>query len=262
MADSQTIPVRRAFNTLVAVGVTIGIVMLVRWCLREVILDRPMGRYDGAVADPTVACATKVYDLGELIPPSLAVTVMGIETTSVEKRMGMPYDVAEAAAAADAESRGWELQEDSSLNARLAHMAGQNVYKTPEGAWVCRRLIPLKGDDTLLKDFMLPVGGLTQSDAQTPSIGELETVRGARVLGRIPSPLRETILGLPALTQLMPRNGGHAFIVRAVSSKPVAEMRRDFTARMRTLAGWRAQEGFSGAWSFANISLVADVRPR
>ena len=261
MVDHQAIPVGRIAHTALALAVTAGIVLLVRWSIRRAVsggLEIP-----ASVASelPSAQPVARTYDLAKLVPRELEVTVMGVSLDLSERTLEMPMELAERTCAAEAEAKGWKRAEEQGLRGHLNEVFGQTMWRRPDEAIVLRRLVPVNDSRTLLKETVLPTAGLSAGAGESTTLGEIESVRGLQTLNAVPSPLREILVGTPAYTQLMRRNGGSAFLMRMLTPMPSAAAERELGNRLAK-AGWVRRTHLQRGHRLANLAVFAEFSPR
>ena len=261
MVDHQAIPVRRIAHTALALAVTAGIVLLVRWGIRRAVSGVQV--IPAAVPSelPSAQPAARTLDLAKLVPRELEVTVMGVSLDLSERTLEMPMELAERTCAAEAEAKGWKRAEEQGLRGRLNEVLGQTMWRRPDEAIVLQRLAPISDARTLLKETVLPTAGLSAGASEATTLGEIESVRGLQTLNAVPSPLREILVGTPAYTQLMRRNGGNAFLLRMLTPMPAAVAERELE-KLLAKGGWERRTNLQRGHRFANLAVFTEVSPR
>lgn len=206
-------------RTILSLAVVIGTVFAARWTIRAAMARayRPESA-KGPVEMPLVPAA-RTWSLAELVPEELRGNVAGLATRRRGKRMGMPYTLAVEVADGMAESAGWERMDNPNAMT-VQNLSGmERIYRTPEGSFVLRELRPIQGDDTLMKDFIVPVELLPEADERTTP-DDLARRSARHVKELMPEVVRNVVVGSPLLTQLVERGNGAALLLHCVAETP------------------------------------------
>lgn len=252
---------KRAFSALSAVLVTIAIVIGFRAIVRYIATESYKSERTDRVIVPPVERAEKELDLTKIIPKNLEVSMMGVSADISERLLTMPLELAEKVTADEAEAKGWVERDESTDNRILAKIFSQKVYERPDKSLVLQRLIPGKGETTIVKEFLMPTAEVSTGANENTTIDQLETVRGYQILNAMPSVIKETIVGLPAMTMLIRRGEGASFIVRAVSNESVAKTTAEVKAAFEK-HGWVKRENLDRGYRFMNLSAMTEVKER
>lgn len=252
---------KKALSAFSAVMATIAIVIAVRAAVRHVVMGSYKSERTDRVVVPPVEQAEKALDLTKIIPKNLEVTMMGVSAAVSERVLTMPIELAEKVTADEAEAKGWVNHDDSTSSPILAKIFSQRVYERPDKALVLLRLIPGKGNTTIVKEILMPTAEVSAGANENSTIDQLETVRGYQVLNAMPSVIKETIVGLPAMTMLIRRGEGASFIVRAVSIEPVKSVTMQVEEAFAR-HGWVKRENLDKGYRFMNLSAMTEVKER
>lgn len=210
----------RIARTAFALALTIGIVWVARWTIREVVTRNYTVRRDvERVSDPIERVEQK-HLLSRMIPEELRINIAGLAVKRRATRLHEPYALAMELAESRAEGIGWERLDDENALTIQNFSGMERVYKTPEGSIVIRELRPIRGDDTLVEDYTIPAEMIPPNDENaTPD--ELARRSARRIRDLMPESVKAVVVGSPLMTQLIERGGGAAFFVHTLSDMPV-----------------------------------------
>ena len=255
----------KIIRTVLSVAVVIGVVLAVRWTIRTAMTRSCRSARDVGAAEMPVVPVRRTYPLAAIVPKELHVNLAGLAVSRRAERLHIPYDLAVDVAEEKAKSAGWERMDNPNA-LTLKNLSGmERMYKTPTGSFVLREVRPLKGDDSLMEDLVLPAEMIPESTDQT-SPDALARRSARRVKELMPRVLRDVVIGSPLLTELIERGGGAAFIVHCVVDLPSADASREI-ARAAERAGWEknrfAQNGtFAFNYVKRNLTFYHEVVAR
>ncbi len=227
-------------RTIFSLAVVVGVVFAARWTIRTAMARAYRAESAAGVVEMPFAPAPRVWSLAELVPEELRANVAGLATRRHAERMGMPFALAVEVADERAVSAGWERM-DSPSALTVQNLSGmERVYKTPEGSFVLREVRPIRGNDALMKDFVLPVGMLPEADERTTP-DELARRSARHVTDQMPPMIRDVVAGSPRLTQLIERGNGAALLIHTVAETPAEATAESIDVAAAT-AGWVQDE--------------------
>ncbi|MBP1589988.1 MAG: hypothetical protein ILO10_07335 [Kiritimatiellae bacterium] len=263
---------RKLLRTILALLVAVGAVLAVRWTIRTAMARAYRAERDMGVVEMPVVPAPRVHSLADLVPEALRVNIAGLAIRRHAERLGMPYELAVDVAAEKAASAGWERMDDENA-LTVQNLSGmERVYKTPQGSIVLREVRAIRGDDSLMEDFVIPAEMLPAQDEQTtPDV--LARRSAQQVKAMMPEVLRDVVAGSPLMTELIERNGGAAFLVHCVAETSAAETAR-LIAEAARAGGWTEEQFLAAAlpgggegrpvasWTKANLLMHFETVPR
>ena len=255
----------KVIRTVLSVAVVVACVLAVRWTIRTAMTRAYRAERDVGEAEMPVVPAHRDYSLAAIMPKALHVNLAGIEVSRRAERLHIPYSLAVDVADEKAKSAGWErIDNENALT--LKNLSGmERMYKTPTGSFVLREVRPIKDDDSIMEDLVLPAEMIPESSEQTSP--DLLARRSAhRVKGLMPSVIRDVVIGSPLLTELIERGGGAAFIVHCVVDMPVDGALRAI-AKAAERAGWqKSRFARDGKFAFnhvkRNLTFYHEAIPR
>lgn len=257
---------KKLARTVLSLAVVTAAVFAARWAIRTAMTRAYRAERDVRAPDMPIVPAPADYSLARIVPPELHVNAAGIRVDRRAERLHMPYALAVDLADERARGAGWvRLDNENAL--AVKNLSGmERIYRTPEGSMVMRELRPLKGDDALMEDLVIPVELLSEHTEQTTP-ESLARRSAQRVKGLMPGVVRDVVIGSPLMTELVERGGGAAFIVHCVADMPaIAAVRAINEAAERS--GWR-KNSFSpesGRLSMnhtkSNLTFYHEVIPR
>ena len=256
---------KKLMRTVFSVLVVVGAVVAVRWTIRAAMTHAYRAERDVGAMEMPVVPAPPVWSLAKIVPEELHVNLAGLAIRRRAERLHMPYSLAADLAEEKAKSAGWErLDNENALT--IKNLSGmERVYKTPEGSIVLREVRAIRGDDSLMEDFVVPAEMIpVQGDAMTPDVLARRSAR--RVKDLLPGVLRDVVVGSPLMTELIERGGGAALIVHCVAETSAETAARAVEAAARK-AGWsEAPFGSAGApkasWTKQNLTFHFETVPR
>ena len=255
----------RVIRTALSVAIAVGAVIAVRWTIRTAMTRAYRAERDVGEAEMPVVPAHRDYSLAAITPKELHVNLAGLAVSRRAERLHVPYDLAVDLADEKAKSAGWERMDNPNA-LTLKNLSGmERMYKTPTGSFVLREVRPIKGDDSILEDFVLPAEMIPESTEQTTP-DALARRSAQRVKDLMPGVIRDVVIGSPLLTQLIERGGGAAFIVHCVADMPGDGALRAI-AKAAERAGWEKNR-FAQGGTFAfnhvkrNLTFYHEVIPR
>ena len=257
-------------RTALSVAIVVLAVFAVRWTVRAAMSRAYRANRDVCAPEMPFAPSPRVYSLSALVPAELRVNLAGLVVRRHAERLGMPYDLAVDVAEEKAASAGWErLDEENALT--IKNLSGmERVYKTPEGSIVLREVRAIRGDDSLMEDFLIPAEMIPAPDEQTtPDV--LARRSAAHVKELMPPVVRDVVIGSPLFTELVERGGGAALIVHCVVETSAADATRSIEASARKsgwakalnpLAGVKGAPATAESWTKGNLTFYFEVVPR
>ena len=253
-------------RTVLSLAVVMAAVFAVRWTIRTAMTRAYRAERDVRAPELPLVPAPADYSLARLVPPELHVNVAGIRVDRRAERLHVPYALAVDLADQQAQGAGW-VRIDNENALAVKNLSGmERIYRTPDGSMVMRELRPLKGDDTLMEDLVLPVEMIPERTEQTTP-ESLARRAAPHVKGLMPAVVRDVVIGSPLLTELVERGRGAAFIVHCVADMPaIAAVRAINEAAERS--GWRKNDLSATGGRIAlnhtkrNLTFFHDVIPR
>ena len=257
-------------RTALSVAIVVLAVFAVRWTVRATMSRAYRASCDVGAPEMPVVQTPRVYSLSAIVPAELHVNLAGLAVRRHAERLGMPYELAVDVAAERAESAGWErLDDENALT--IKNLSGmERVYKTPEGSIVLREVRAIRGNDSLMEDFVIPAEMIPAPDEQTtPDV--LARRSAAQVKEQMPSVVRDVIVGSPLFTELIERGGGAALIVHCVAETSAADASRSIAAAamkfgwakvQNPLAGLKGAPAAAESWTKGNLTFYFEVVPR
>ena len=226
----------KLYRTVLSVLIVVGCVMAVRWTIRAAMTRAYRADRDVGAAEVPVVPAPRIHVLAAIVPKELHVNIAGLAATRRAERMHMPYSLAVTIAEDRAKSANWE-RIDNENAITVKNLSGMDrLYRTPEGAIVLREVRPIKGDDSLMEDFILPTDAVpVHGDVLTPDM--LARRSAHRLKGLMPAVLRDVVIGSPLMTELINRGGGSSLIVHCVADMPV-KAAEEAVMKAAIKAGW------------------------
>ena len=223
-------------RTVLSVLVVVGAVLAVRWTIRTAMARAYRAERDVGAVEMPVVPAKRVWSLAGIVPKELHVNIAGLAIRRSAERLHMPYALAADLAEDKAKSAGWERLDDANA-LTIKNLSGmERVYKTPEGSIVLREMRAIRGDDSLMEDFVIPAEMIPEHTEQTTP-DALARRSAHQVKSMMPGVLRDVVVGSPLMTELIERGGGAAFIVHCVAEMSAANAVRAIEAAARK-AGW------------------------
>ena len=237
---------RKLSRTVLSLAAAVGAVMAVRWTVRTAVTRAYRAERSVESSEVQVLPAPKEWVLAEILPEELRVNISGLSIRRRAERLHMPYALAVEVADEKAKSAGWErLDNENAIT--LKNLSGmERVFRTPEGSIVLREVRAVKGEDSVMEDFTMPVEMIQDSGEHvTPDV--LARRSAVRIKALLPPVLRDVVTGSPMFTELIERGGGSALIVRCLSEMSPSATGRAVEAAARK-AGW-IETGFGDAAS-------------
>ena len=255
----------RLARASLAVAIVIGAVLAVRWTMRTAMTRAYRAERDVRPVEMPVVPAHRDYSLAEIMPKELHVNIAGLEVRRRAERLHMPYELAVDVADGKAKSANWErIDNENALT--IKNLSGmERIYRTPEGSFVMREVRPIKGDDSLMEDILLPAELLPEHTEQTTP-DTLARRSAQRVKDMMPSVIRDVVIGSPLFTELIERGGGAAFIIHCVVDISADAALRAI-AKAADMAGWeKSRFAQDGTFAFnhvkRNLTFYHEVLPR
>ena len=255
----------KLYRTVLSVAIVVAGVLAVRWTIRTAMTRAYRAERDVGEAEMPVVPMHRDYSLAAITPKELHVNLAGLAVNRHAERLHIPYSLAVDIADEKATSAGWERMDNPNA-ITLKNLSGmERMYRTPTGSFVLREVRPIKGDDSVMEDFVLPAEMLPESTEQTTP-DALARRSARRVKGLMPSVIRDVVIGSPLLTQLIERGGGAAFIVHCVVDMP-ADGALNAIAKAAERAGWEKNRfARSGTFAFnhvkRNLTFYYEAIPR
>ncbi len=246
-------------------AIVVAGVLAVRWTLRTAMTRAYRAERDVGAVEMPVVQVPRVYSLAEIMPKELHVNLAGLPVSRSAERLHMPYGLAVDIADEKAKSAGWErIDNENALT--IKNLSGmEKMYRTPTGSFVLREVRPIKGDDSLMEDIVLPAEMIPEATEQTTP-DSLARRSAQRVKGMMPSVIRDVVVGSPLFTELIVRGGGAAFLVHCVADMPADATLRAI-AKAAERAGWEKSR-FAQSGKFAtnhvkrNLTFYHEAIPR
>lgn len=257
-------------RTALSVAIVVLAVLAVRWTVRTAMSRAYRVGRDVSAPEMPVVQAPRTHSLSALLPPELHVNLAGLAVRRHAERLRMPFSLAVDVAEEKAASAGWErLDDENALTVK--NLSGmERVYKTPEGSIVLREVRAIKGDDSLMEDFVIPAEMIPAPDEQTtPDV--LARRSAAHVKELMPSLVRDVIVGSPLFTELIERGSGAALLVHCVAETPAADASRaisvaaaksGWTKEINPLAGVKGAPMYTESWTKGNLTFYFEVVSR
>ena len=277
---------KRLYRTVLSVAIVVAGVLAVRWTIRAAMTRAYKVERDVAAVEMPVVPAPRTYSLATLVHKDLHANVAGIPARRQAERMHMPYALAVDVADEKAKSANWE-RIDNPNALTVKNISGmERLYRTPTGSFVLREVRPVKGDDAIMEDLVLPAEMIPEATEQTsPDVLARRSARHVKEL--MPAVIRDVVIGSPMMTELIERGGGAALIVHCVADMPVNAVENALESAARK-AGWTktpfvdAEDAVAAAggkvarsaampyhpgltrarWSKANLTFCYDVATR
>ncbi len=255
----------RVIRTVLSVAIVVASVLAVRWTIRTAMTRAYKAERDVGEAEMPVVPARRYYSLAAITPKELHVNLAGLAVNRRAERLNLPYSLAVEVADEKATSAGWERMDNPNA-LTFKNLSGmERMYKTPTGAFVLREIRPVKDNDSIMDDIVLPAEMIPESTEQTTP-DALARRSAQRVKDLMPSVIRDVVIGSPLLTELIERGGGAAFIVHCVVDMPV-DGALDAIAKAAERAGWEKNRfAQGGAFAFnhvkRNLTFYHEAIPR
>lgn len=226
----------KLYRTVLSVLIVVGGVLAVRWTIRAAMTRAYRADRDVGAAEMPVVPAPRLHVLAAIVPKELHVNIAGLAATRRAERMHMPYSLAVTIAEERAKGANWE-RIDNENAITVKNLSGMDrLYRTPEGTIVLREVRPIKGDDSLMEDFVLPTDAIPEhGDVMTPDM--LARRSAHRLKGLMPAVLRDVVIGSPLMTELINRGGGSSLIVHCLADMPV-RVAEEAVKKAAINAGW------------------------
>lgn len=243
---------KKLYRTALSVAVVVAGVLAVRWTIRAAMTHAYKADRDVAAPEMPVVPAPRYYPLSALIHKDLRVNVAGIAAQRKAERMHMPYELAVEVADERARSANWE-RVDNPNALTVKNLSGmERMYRTPTGSFVLREVRPVKGDDSIMEDLVLPAELVPEATEQT-SPDVLARRSAQRVKELMPGVIRDVVIGSPMMTELIERGGGAAFIVHCVVDMPL-DGALGAIAKAAERAGWeKSRFAQGGKFAFNHV---------
>lgn len=253
---------RKCVVTAVALAVTVGTVLLLRFAVQRAVLGGAFDGDAGFAAEPMpLVAAPKAYDLAELLPDEFRMYMGGVSVDEGSREMPMPVDLAERVTDEQSVAAGWEFVNVPMARLALAGRFGDKVWRRPDGALVLRRITPVDATRSSVQEYVVPIPSAQPS---VPADGHaiiLSSVSATGALARLrlPQVIADITVGGLFTAFRIARGNGTAFqMVTMLAGTPENAARRFREAANH--AGWRIDS--SGAMAAkANLSVFVTFQP-
>lgn len=253
---------RKCAVTAVALAVTAGAVLLLRFAVQRAVLGGRSGGTGGFAAAPMpLVPAPKTYDLAKLVPDELRMYMGGLSVDETSRAVPMPVDLAERVSDEWSVAAGWEAVDIPTAPQALGGRFGEKVWKRPDGAFVFRRIEPLDAASSRVQEYVVPVPAAQKAVPEDGHAIILSTVSATGSLARLrlPPVIADVAVGGLFMSFLIARGNGTAFqMVTMLADTPERAAKRFREAAGR--AGWAIDP--SGAMAAkANLTAFVTFQP-